>query len=215
MNHLFITMSMLSVGIALPLFIQPAEAQDNTGIRNGDLQKVHFYKARRKIRVENNAPIVTYDEPDEKEPIYLIPTGLRQPKGQKVIMLPGPGVSDGDFGGGGSGSGIKVQAGYTAIDPNRSPKSKFESNIPMRGMAPGRDLPNGMSTNRLAGKMWDPPKSSAGTVALPATVVSQSAPKTSGYKPTTSGAEASGSSSSRTSLDVSAVMTKRGALLNK
>lgn len=220
MNKLSFTMPksllLLAVGAASPLFIQPAEAQDTTGIRNGDLPKVHFYKARKRVRVENTAPIVTYDEPEEKEPIYLIPTGLRQPKGQKVIMLSGPGQDGGDGGGGGAGGGIKAPPGYMAIDPSRPPKSKFESNIPMRGMAPGRDLGNGTSTNLLAGKMWNPPKSPASTIAVPARAFSKTAPVMAVYKTPVSSGSASGSSSSTTSLQVNAVMkTRKGDLLKK
>jgi hypothetical protein len=218
MNKITFSMSLLyALVVAFPSFTQPAEAQDNTGIRNGDLPQVHFWKARKRIRVERTGPIVTYDEPEEKEPIYLIPTGLPRAKAPKVILMPGPGDGGGNGNGSVAGGGINVPPGYTAIDPNKLPKSKFDSNIPAGGLNQARNLGDGRSTNRLSSKMWAPPKSPAGMIAtpLPARTVSPSAPKTAVYSSPATGGSATGSSSSKTSLDVHAVVTKKFDLLKK
>ncbi len=166
MNKFFLTMSLVAAtGFALPLFAQPVMAQNNTAIKDGHLPQVQWYRSRIQARVEDRTPIIKYDTPTPKEPIYMIPTALPQASAAPTVVLPGPGQ------GGGAGGGVNVPPGYAAIDPNNPAPARFGSNIPAHGMAPANTLPNGNTTNRLAGRMWGAPKGNAGSpgaVAVPA-----------------------------------------------
>ncbi len=214
MNKLSLTMSVLSaVGVALPLFANPASADNLSRYSNGELQPVKWPKMRPEIRVVNTAPIVKYDTPPEPTPVYLIPTGLPQAKSAPVVVLPGPGQA------GGASGGIVAPPGYAIVDPNDPGPARFGSNIPAQGMAPATALPNGTTSNRLAGRMWGSPKSGAGSpvaASIPARAMPAggAAPRTAIYQATSSGA-GSGSALSTVKTSTHAVLapSSRGSLL--
>lgn len=208
MNKLLLTMSFVSavsVAVSVSTFTLPASAQNNSRITKDELQPATWFKARRQVRVENTAPIVKYDTPAEPEPVYLIPTGLPKAKSAPVVVLPGPAQA------GGAGGGVVAPPGYALVDPSQPLPARFGSNIPARGMGPVGPLPNGKSTNVLAGKMRGAPKSPVGPVATPARVfpAGDAVPKTAVYQP--SRTTATGTGSSNTSVKTSVI----GDLLKK
>lgn len=184
-----LVVSLAAATVSIPSFALPSAAQNNSRITKDELQPATWFKSRRQVRVEDTTPIVKYDTPPEPEPVYLIPTGLPKTKSAPVVVLPGPGQA------GGAGGGIVAPPGYAVIDPSHPAPARFGSNIPAAGMGPARALPNGNTTNRLAGRMWDVPKSSAGTVAAPARVLpaGDAAPRTASYPQLSSAGAGSGS----------------------
>ncbi len=211
MNKFFLTMSILSALSASALCVQEASADPLSRYKDGELQPATWHKMRPQIRVENRTPIVKYDTPPEQEPVYLIPTGLPQAKSAPVVVLPGPGQA------GGAGGGVVAPPGYAVVDPSHPAPARFQSNIPVNGMNPAANLPNGNTTNRLSSKMWPgAPKSTAGSVAAPAKALpaGDAPPKTMTYKPTASGT-GSGSGASTVTTAVNAQLTKRFELLKK
>ncbi len=210
MNKLSLTMSVLSaVAVAVPLFAQPALADKL--YKAGELQKATWHKSPISIYVEDNTPRVKYATPAPKDPVYLIPTTLPQAQAAPVVVLPGPGQA------GGAGGAIVAPPGFAVVDPNHPSPARFGSNIPAQGMAPAANLPNGNTTNRLAGKMWGAPRGASGTVAAPARTMpaGDGIPKTAVYTPTQSSGIGSGSASSTVKTAVSAELTGRFKLLKK
>lgn len=208
MNKLSLTISFVSVicaVVAVSTVALPASAQNNSRITKDELQPTTWFKARRQVRVEDTTPIVKYDTPAAPEPVYLIPTGLPKAKAAPVVVLPGPAQT------GGTGGGVVAPPGYAVVDPSQPSPARFRTNIPAAGMGPGRALPSGNHSSVLTGKMWDAPKSPAGSVAAPARVLpaSDAAPKTAVYQPLSIPATGSGSSNSSVKTVV------RGDLLKK
>lgn len=165
MTNLFLCLSCASFVITVLLSTQPALADNSRRFSKDELQQTTWFKARREYRVEDNTPIVHYPTPKEPEPIYLIPTGLPKAKPAPVVVLPGPGQA------GGAGGGIVAPPGYAFVDPSQPAPARFGSNIPATGLSPAKALPNGSTTNRLAGRLWGAPKSSGETVAIPARIL--------------------------------------------
>jgi hypothetical protein len=215
MNKFFLTMSILSAAVfTLPFFAQPVMAQSRTAIKDGHLPQVQWYRSRIQARVEDRTPIIKYDTPPAKEPIYIIPTALPQASAAPTVVLPGPGQ------GGGAGGGVNAPPGYAAIDPNNPAPARFGTNIPAHGMAPANALPNGNTTNRLAGRMWGAPKGNSGSpgaIAVPARALpaGDALAKTAVYNPIQSTGVGSGSASSVVKTSTHAELAPRGALLKK
>lgn len=210
MNKLSLTMSIASLvtaSVSIFLSAQPALADNHSRFAKDELQPATWFKARREIRVENTTPIVKYDTPPEPEPIYLIPTGLPNAKSAPVVVLPGPGQA------GGAGGGIVAPPGYAVVDPSHPAPARFGSNIPAAGMAPARALPNGNTTNRLAGRMWGAPKSPGESVSLPARLrpVGDAAPVTASYPQLSASAAGKGSGDSSSTVKTAV----KGDLLRK
>lgn len=204
-------MSIVSATGALLTLTLPASADSGKLYKTGELQKATWHKSVPSIYVEDRTPKVTYQTPPTPEPVYLIPTGLPQAKAAPVVVLPGPGQA------GGAGGGIVAPPGYAVVDPNHPAPARFGSNIPAQGMAPAASLPNGSTTNRLAGRMWGAPKSpgATGAVAVPARAMpaGDGVAKTAVYQPAPSSGTGSGSALSTVKTSTHAVLAPRGALL--
>ncbi|MBX9948361.1 MAG: hypothetical protein K2Y39_04315 [Candidatus Obscuribacterales bacterium] len=210
MNKLSLSVSIASLvtaSVSMLLSAQPALADNHSRFAKDELQPATWFKARREIRVENTTPIVKYDIPPEPEPVYLIPTGLPKAKAAPVVVLPGPGQT------GGAGGGMVAPPGYAVVDPSHPAPARFGSNIPAGGMAPARALPNGNTTNRLAGRMWGEPKSPVQTVSLPTRLmpVGDAAAKTASYPQLSSSAAATGAGTSSSTVKTAV----KGDLLRK
>ncbi len=217
MNKLFLTMSIVSATGALLSLTLPASADNGKLYKTGELQKATWHKSVPEYYIEDRTPRVIRQSRPDPEPIYLIPTGLAPAKAAPVVVLPDSGQAGGAGGGSGAGGGIVVPRGYTAVDPNHPASARFGSNIPAQGMAPAsaRALPNGNSTNRLGGEMWDPPKSPGASVAAPARRLpaGDAVAKTAIYQPTQSSGTGSGSTSLTVKTSTNAVLAPRGSLL--
>lgn len=214
MNKLFLTMSIVSATGALLTLSLPASADNGKLYRTGELQKATWHKSVPEYYIEDRTPRVIRQSRPDPEPVYLIPTGLAPAKAAPVVVLPGSEQA------GGAGGGIAVPPGYTAVDPNHRAPARFGSNIPAQGLAPASVLPHGNTTNRLAGKMWGAPKSTAvspGAVAVPvrAMPAGDAATKTAIYQPASSFGTGSGSASSTVKTSVNAELTGRYKLLKK
>jgi hypothetical protein len=177
--------------------------------KTGELQKATWHKSVPSYYVEDRTPKVKYQTKADPEPIYIIDTRLPQPQPAPVVVLPGAPQS------GSAGGGVAVPPGFAVLDPNQLGQAKFGTNIPAAGLSPAQSLPDGVSTNRLAGKAWPgAPKSGAGIVAAPARALpaGNAVPATMTYAPTRSG---TGSSSSAVSVktSVDGQVVKRGQLL--
>jgi len=191
--------------------INSHEALADQLYKTGELQKATWHKSVPSYYVEDRTPKVTYQKPAEPEPVFMINTRLPKAKAAPVIVLPGPADS------GSAGGGIAAPPGYTVLDPNQLGPAKFGSNIPAAGIGPAQKLPDGVSTNRLAGKAWPgAPKSDAGTVAAPARRLpaGNAVPSTLTYGPNATGTGTGGSGISvKTKVD--GQVMKRGQLLGK
>lgn len=184
--------------------------------KTGELQKATWHKSVPSYYVEDRTPKVKYQTKPDPEPLYVIDTRLPQPKAAPIVVLPGASQGGGAGGVSGAGSGVAVPPGFTLLDPNQLAPAKFGTNIPAGGMGPAHNLPDGVSTNRLAGKAWPGvPKSGAGTVAAPARALpaGNAVPATMTYAPTRSGT-GTGSSGMSVKTEVDGKVVKRGQLLN-
>lgn len=215
MNKLYFTLSLIAAtGTAMAAFSAPAMADNYSQYSNGQLPKVTWPKMRPEIRVSDTTPIVHYDTPAEKQPIYLIPTGLPQAKAAPVVVLPGPGQV------GGAGGGITVPPGFAAIDPNQPSPARFGSNIPANGMSPAQNLPDGTNSNHLMGRMKGIPKgmsTAAPVLTAPARILPavDGIPKTMMYANDRSSGTGGGTNTAQVKTSVNATLTKRFDLIKK
>lgn len=214
MNKLFLSMSIISATGALLSLNLPASADNGKLYRTGELQKATWHKSVPEYYIEDRTPRVIRQSLPDPEPVYLIPTGLAPAKAAPVVVLPVPDQADG------AGGGIVVPSGYTVVDPNHRAPARFGSNIPAQGMAPATTLPNGTTSNRLSGKMWGAPKSTAGSpgaVVVPSRAMPAggAAPKTAIYPAAPPSGVGAGSASSMVKTSVNAELTGRYKLLKK
>jgi len=208
MNKLSLSLAVVAAFSLTPSFCAHEASADKL-YKTGELQKATWHKSVPEYYVEDRTPKVIYQTKPDPEPIYMIDTRLPQAKQAPVLMLPGaPQV-------GSAGGGVAAPPGFVVLEPNRLGPAKFGTNIPAAGLSPAQSLPDGVSTNRLAGKAWPgAPKSEAGTVAAPARALpaGNAVPATMSYAPTRSGT-GSASSAVNVKTSVDGKVVKRGTLL--
>lgn len=168
MDKLLKTVSLvIAASASVAAFALPSSAQ-GFKIDQKKLDKTTFYSAPRQMQILDERPIIRdfREAPSASQQIELPPG----PNGYGGGGGNGAGALAGGGPGGGAG-GAPLQMG----GPNQPlrtsngqmpsmgslPKTGFgSSNIPARGMAPrGGALPDATNTNRLMGKMMNPPKS--------------------------------------------------------
>lgn len=156
--------------IAMSAASAPVFAQGNMQghIKQNELQRSRFYNAPRQVQILDERPIIKdFREAPTSSPDIALPPG---PQGRPGGYGGNGAGALGDVPSGVPGGGNPLQLGGPGVQPYRTqnpnmgagqlplPKSGFnrESNIPAGGIHPGGALPEGTTTNRLAGKMFSP-----------------------------------------------------------
>jgi hypothetical protein len=144
-----ITLALFTVALLGAGFTAPAHAQQ---LKSKVMEKTSFYNAPRQVQILDDRPTVRdFRTVSEPEPTIELPQG---PHGSGIGVrnsdsqtLPAGGLSLG------SHQGYRTPDG----DAVTLPKSGFgQTNIPARGMGPVGSLPDGKTTNRLAGHSQPP-----------------------------------------------------------